>query len=177
MKKLILFGIAVVWAVLAATSAVGDIQSNFGTHLKGRYEVPLRDTNAQGQAIFRVADDGQSVDYKLIAANINNAFMAHIHMAPPGVNGPIVMWLYPSTAPVPGPLGQGRIDGVIAEGTFTAANLVGPLAGHPLSELLDAIGSGNAYVNIHTNDGVDGVNTGPGDFPGGEIRGPLQAGE
>lgn len=177
MKKLILFGIAVAWAVLAATSAVGDIQSNFGTHLKGRYEVPLRDTNAQGQAIFRVADDGQSVDYKLIAANINNAFMAHIHMAPPGVNGPIVMWLYPSTAPVPGPLGQGRIDGVIAKGTFTATNLVGPLAGHPLSELLDAIGSGNAYVNVHTNDGVDGVNTGPGDFPGGEIRGPLQAGE
>jgi hypothetical protein len=62
---------------------------------------------------------------------------------------------------------------VIAEGTFTAANLVGPLAGHPLSELLDAIASGNAYVNIHTNDGVDGTNTGPGDFPGGEIRGQL----
>jgi CHRD domain len=173
MKKFIVFGVVAAWAVFAAAIAVGDIRDNFGTHLTGRYEVPVRDTNAQGQAIFRVADDGQSVDYKLIAANIDNAFMAHIHMAPEGVNGPIVVWLYPSTAPVPGPIGQGRIDGVIAEGTFTAANFVGPLAGHPMSDLLNAIASGNAYVNIHTNDGVDGVNTGPGDFPGGEVRGQL----
>jgi hypothetical protein len=33
-----------------------------------------------------------------------------------------------------------------------------------------ALNDGDAYVNIHTNDGVDGINTGPGDFPGGEIR-------
>ncbi len=72
-----------------------------------------------------------------------------------------------------GPLGAGRMDGVLAEGTITAANLVGPLAGHPLSDLVAAIQAGNAYVNIHTNDGVAPANTGPGDFPGGEIRGQL----
>jgi hypothetical protein len=173
MKKFIVFGVVAAWAVFAAAIAVGDIRDNFGTHLKGRYEVPVRDTNAQGQAIFRVADDGQSVDYKLIAANIDNAFMAHIHMGPPTDTGPIVVWLYPSTAPVPGPFVSGRHDGVLAEGTFTAADLVGPLAGHPLSDLIEAVTAGNAYVNVHTNDGVDGVNTGPGDFPGGEIRGQL----
>ena len=160
-------------AVSAAAAAVAANESNFGTHLKGQFEVPFRDTDAQGQAIFRVADDGASIDYKLIASNIDNAFMAHIHMAPSGVNGSIVVWLYPSTAPVPGPLGSGRHDGVLAEGTITAADLVGPLAGHPLSDLLAAIADGNAYVNVHTNDGVDGVNTGPGDFPGGEVRGQL----
>jgi hypothetical protein len=30
---------------------------------------------------------------------------------------------------------------------------------------------------VHTNDGTDGVNTGPGDFPGGEIRGQLDHGQ
>jgi hypothetical protein len=160
-------------AVSAAAVAVAANESNFGTHLKGKFEVPLRGTDAQGQATFRVADDGQSIDYKLIASNIDNAFMAHIHMAPVDVNGPIVVWLYPSTAPVQGPLGSGRHDGVLAEGTITAANFVGPLAGHPLSDLLAAIADGNAYVNVHTNDGVDGINTGAGDFPGGEIRGQL----
>jgi hypothetical protein len=100
----------------------------------------------------------------------------HIHTAPAGSNGPIVVWLYPSTAVAPGPLGQGRIDGVIAQGTFTAANLVGPLAGHPLSDLLAVIRSGGAYVNAHTNDGVAPGNSGPGDFPGGEIRGQLDHG-
>jgi hypothetical protein len=170
-----LIGVVLVVAIAGAATAValGAFNGNVGTHLKGRYEVPIRNTNAQGQAIFRVSDDGRSVHYKLIASNIDNAFMAHIHMAPAGVNGGIVVWLFPSTAPVPGPTGSGRHDGVLAEGTFTAANLVGSLAGHPLSDLLAAIQSGNAYVNVHTNDGQGAVNTGPGDFPGGEIRGQL----
>ena len=46
----------------------------------------------------------------------------------------------------------------------------GPLAGHPLSDLVQAMRTGNAYVNLHTSDGVDPPNTGAGDFPGGEIR-------
>ena len=147
---------------------------NIGTHLNGDEEVPARPTQGQGQAMFRIADDGESIDYKLIASNIDNAFMAHIHMAPPGVNGPIVVWLFPSTTPgVTGPLGAGRHDGVLAEGTIVATNLTGPLAGHPLADLIALIRSGGGYVNVHTNDGVDGTNTGPGDFPGGEIRGQL----
>ena len=148
-------------------------ENNIGTHLDGGGEVPARPTEAQGQAIFRISDDGQSVEYKLFAANIDNAFMAHIHLAPAGVNGPIVEWLFPSTDPVPGPLGAGRSDAVLATGTFTAANLVGPLAGHPLSDLISAMQDGGAYVNVHTNDGIAPTNTGPGDFPGGEIRGQL----
>jgi hypothetical protein len=147
--------------------------TNLGTHLDGDDENPPHATRAQGQAIFRISDDGQSVAYTLIAANIDNAFMAHIHIAPVGVNGPIVEWLFPSTAPVPGPTGAGRFDGVLATGTFTAANLVGPLANHPLSDLIAAMRSGGAYVNIHTDDGIAPPNTGPGDFPGGEIRGQL----
>jgi hypothetical protein len=147
--------------------------NNLGTHLAGDNEVPPRETQAQGEAIFRISDDGTSVDYKLIASNIDNVFMAHIHLGAVGTNGPIVVWLYPSTAPVQGPLGAGRHDGVLSEGTFTAANMVGPLAGHDFAELLTAMRSSGAYVNVHTNDGVAPTNTGPGDFPGGEVRGWL----
>ena len=90
------------------------------------------------------------------------------------MNGPIVVWLYPGTAVgVTGPLGAGRTDGVLVEGSFTAANLTGPLAGQPLSALIAAMDSGNTYLNFHTNDGVAPTNTGPGDFPGGEIRGDI----
>src|SRR3954452_19153429 len=94
----------VAFVALAATAAAYSANDvNFGTHLKGRYEVPLRATDAQGQATFRVADDGQSIDYKLIASNIDNAFMAHIHLVtaagdPTIQNGGIVVWLYPGTA-------------------------------------------------------------------------------
>ncbi len=43
-----------------------------------------------------------------------------------------------------------------------------------LDAVIAAMESGNAYVNVHTNDGVNPPNTGPGDFPGGEIRGQLK---
>ena len=162
----------------AANANPNSDGGNFGTPLSAAEEVmPAGVVNtslARGSAIFQLNAAGDMLTYKLIVANIDNVFMAHIHRAAPGVNGPIVVWLYPSTAPTPGPFGQGRIDGVIAEGTITAANLVGPLAGHPFSDLLTALRSGNAYVNAHTNDGIAPANTGPGDFPGGEERGQIE---
>jgi hypothetical protein len=138
------------------------------THLKGEHEVPARETNAQGQAIMKVSPDGTSISFKLIASNIDNVIAAHIHVGPATSTGPVVVFLY-GTAPS----GGGRHDGILSEGTFTAANFVGPLAGQPFSALLAQMEAGNTYVNVHTNDGIAPTNTGPGDFPGGEIRGQI----
>jgi hypothetical protein len=168
-----------VLGLVAVTAAAAGLNRNWSVHANGSQEVPPRDTQGQAQAIFHLSEDGSSIDYKLIAANIENVFMAHIHKVPtgtaPGVNGPIAVWLYPSTAVMPGPLGAGRIQGVIAQGTITADNLVGPLAGQSLDALIAALRAGQAYVNLHTNDGVDPADTGPGDFPGGEIRADIDA--
>ena len=151
---------------------------NFGTHLTGDEEVcpacttsTPADSRAQGQAIFRFNTDG-TVDFRLIATNIDNAFMAHIHCGASGTNGPIRIWLYPGTpgpAGVPGPAGSGRHNGVLASGSFDPTGVTCPDG----SALLNAIRAGGTYVNVHTNDGEGAVNTGPGDFPGGEIRGQL----
>jgi len=164
--------------VLLATAGVAAAATrNFRTHLSGDNEVPpsgvVIATLAQGQAIFNLSPDGQEMHYKLIVANINNVFMAHIHRGAPGTNGPVVVWLYPGTAPVPGPTGQGRVNGVLVEGKFTAANLIATTGITTLKQLLDEIEKGDAYVNVHTNDGVAPTNTGPGDYPGGEIRGHI----
>jgi hypothetical protein len=154
---------------LAAVGAAGaGLNANWSKHLTGAEEVPARTTQAQGQVILHVAPDGRSIDYKLIASNIDNVVQAHIHVGAAGANGPIVAFLYGLVPPA-----GGRQTGVLSTGTITAANLVGPLAGHPLSDLLDAIESGNAYANVHTSDGNLTPNEGPGDFPGGEIRAQL----
>ena len=128
-----------------------------------------------GQAIFRVNDDG-TVDFRLIASNIDNAIMAHIHCGRFGQNGPIRMWLYPVIGPTgaQGPNGSGPQDGVLAHGTFSPTGIVCPASavGSDMP-LIEAIRAGLTYVNVHTNDGVAPTNTGPGDFPGGEIRGQI----
>jgi hypothetical protein len=159
--------------------AGGNSEFNLGTHLTGDEEVPPRETQAQGEAIFRVSADGSNVDFRLIASNIDNVFMAHIHCGPRGVNGPIRMWLYPVIGPAgaPGPSGSGPQNGVLASGSFSPMGVTCPaIAGNPSMPLLDAMRAGLTYVNVHTDDGVAPPNTGPGDFPGGEIRGQLDHG-
>jgi hypothetical protein len=141
---------------------------NFVAHLAGDEEVPPRDTLAQGQAIFHLSDDSSELDYQLIVANIENVVAAHIHLGAVGVNGPVVAFLAG-----PFPPGGGRVDGSLAQGTLTAVDLVGPLAGMDFSVLVAAMRAGGTYVNVHTNDGLDPTNTGPGDFPGGEIRSQI----
>jgi hypothetical protein len=166
MRKLILFGLSIAMLMLAGTALAKEFKTG---GLNGGEEVPPVDTNARGNAVFELSNDGLTLSYKLIVANIENAVASHIHIAPAGVNGPVVLFLFGPAAP-----GGGRSDGVLAQGTATADDLVGPLAGHPLSDLIAAMSAGNAYVNVHTNDGVAPTNTGPGDFPGGEIRGQIR---
>jgi len=144
---------------------------NFVAHPVGENEVPPRDTPAQGQASFHLSADGTRMTYRLTVANISNVVASHIHIAAAGVNGPIVVFLFGNA-----PAGGGPVNGVLAEGSFTAADFINILAGHSMSDLIAALQSGGAYVNVHTNDGVGATNTGPGDFPGGEIRDQVGGG-
>jgi len=152
MKRLIFVGLLALGAIaLPATATAAPARTNlFIAHLVGDQETPPNASAAQGQVIMHLNADG-TVSYKLIVANITNVLMAHIHGAPRAVAGPIRQWLYPAGPPQQ--LLPGRTDGTLAEGTFT-----------PTPELLEAIESGNAYVNVHTLQ-----------HPGGEIRGQLRA--
>lgn len=134
---------------------------HYGTNLSGREEVPTNDSRATGQAIFHLSDDGQELSYKLIVANIQNVTQAHIHLEAAGANGPVVAWLYPSGPPAA--LIPGRFQGVLAEGVITDAQLVGPLAGQTLDDLLALMQAGDTYVNVHTSQ-----------FPPGEVRGQIR---
>ena len=158
--------------VLVGT-AIAGFNANKSVHITGDFEVPANASTGQGQASFHLSEDGTSVDYKLNVANIDNVVASHIHMAGPGVNGGIGVWLFPSPTPGNGPAGQGPFNGRIATGTFTAANFIGPFAGMSVEQVWNLIENGGAYVNVHTNDGVAPAGTGPGDLPAGEIRGDL----
>jgi len=173
---------AVVGGTMAGLDGSGSVNNddNGGrrltvTLLQGAEEVPPRVTPASGQISLRLLDDDH-IGYTLDVADITNITMAHIHMAPKGVNGGIVVWLYPSvkgTAPLPG--GSGPVGRILVSGTFSSADFRGALAGKTMADFLAAVEAGQTYGNVHTDDGIAPPNTGAGDFPGGEIRGQLDA--
>lgn len=134
---------------------------NFVAPLSGAEEVPSVDTRARGQAVFQLSKDGTELSYRLSVANLMNVLMAHIHLAPRGDNGDVVVWLYPSAPPPQ--LIEGRSSGILATGVITSENLVGPLAGATLSDLFEQMSRGNVYVNVHT----------VANMPG-EIRGQIR---
>ena len=150
---------------LAPSAQAGD---NFVATLSGDQEVPARDTQAIGVATFKLRQDGAALRFKVNVANIDNAFAAHIHCGAVGVNGPVGVTLFMGS-----PAGGG-VNGTLAAGTVTAPDPGNACGWADLAAVLAAIGSGDTYVNVHTNDGVAPPNTGPGDFPGGEIRGQIR---
>lgn len=147
----------------AASMAAQMAVQSFRAHLSGDEEVPAVDTRATGQTVFRLSKDGAELSYRLIVANIEDVMMAHIHLAPAGENGAVAVWLYPDGPPPQ--LIEGRVSGVLATGTITEADLVGPLAGGTMEDLVAELREGGAYVNVHTVAN-----------PGGEVRGQIEGG-
>ena len=112
-------GLAVTFLVglVAVGLAVGGVNRNWSTHSNGSEEVPVRDSQGQAQAIFHLSEDGTELDFKLIASNIVDVTQSHIHCGLPGVNGPVVVFLYglgPTVSP----------NGVLSEGTITNADVI-----------------------------------------------------
>jgi CHRD domain len=136
--------------------------TEFEALLTGEEEVPPVPTLANGTAA--VAIDGSQIVYRVEVSQLENAVVAHIHVAPPGENGPVRMNLCGTGAPLPACVS----DGVLAEGANATA------VGITFDSLVSAMRAGNAYVNVHTDDGVGEQNTGPGDMASGEIRGQLE---
>jgi hypothetical protein len=160
-RTALLLALAAVLVLALAVPAMAQGDRNYKAQLRGENEVPPVETVAQGQAIFKLSKDGSELKYRLIVTKIQNVTQAHIHLAPAGQNGPVVAWLYPSGPPAM--LIPGTFNGVLASGTITDADLVGPLAGQSLDTLVEALDSGLAYVNVHTSQ-----------YPGGEIRGQIR---
>jgi hypothetical protein len=169
MKPSLYLGIALS-ALLPAALACGDDDdsgpsgTSFSATLSGAEEVPAVPTTATGTATFTV--DGGQITYTVNVTGIQNAVVSHIHIAPAGENGPVRMNLCGTGAPLPACVSG---TGVLATGS-NAATL-----GITFDELVAAMQAGDAYVNVHTDNGSPPPNSGPGDMQSGEIRGQISA--
>jgi hypothetical protein len=168
MKKLLSLTAAAAIAALGFAACNGDdtttpeATETYVATLLQNNEVPPTGSPATGTVVLTI-NPNQTVSWTMDLAGIKNMTMSHIHgPGAPGVNAPVRANLYIPTATV-----TTTLTGTVATGTFGPSNV----AGITYDSLLVLIRNGNSYVNVHTNDGVAPTNSGPGDFPGGEIRG------
>lgn len=116
--------------------------ADFAAILGGENEVPPVDSDASGVGRFHLAEDG-TLSWEIAVRDIENITAAHIHMAPAGSNGGVVIPLF---------TGAGAFD---PDNPISGSAMLTP-------EQIDALLAGNYYVNVHT-----AAN------PGGEIRGQI----
>jgi hypothetical protein len=155
------------WMGVVALAGLASVSCNdaledkevFVATLSGAEEVPARSTAANGSAQFIV--EGDSITYSLEIDDISSVTAAHIHAAPgaPGVNGPVRLFLYPVRQGDPAPQVTTGDRMILAQATVPSSNV----NGITFQELLEAMRTGNAYVNVHTTT-----------FPGGEMRGTIR---
>ena len=141
---------------LTSTAAFAQGEQKFTAKLTGKDEVPPKNTKATGTTEFNVTADGKTMTYKVNVMNMDKVTQAHIHSGKQGVNGPPVVWLYNSSK------ASGPMNGMLSQGNITSSDLVGPLKGKQISDLVKLINDGQAYVNVHTETN-----------PKGEIRGQV----
>jgi hypothetical protein len=145
-RALIRFAPVATVAILALTGgafANPPAPKTFVAVLSAGDEVPLcapADNSARGVAVFHVLDEASGlVSYKLVANNIpGDTTVAHIHIAPKGVAGPVVQ---------PLAFTPGEENGVIGKGTFTNKALLDAIQADPQAY----------YVNVHSSVCASGV--------------------
>jgi hypothetical protein len=163
-------------AVVPASSQTG--KKRFMASLLGINEVASGvgavSTAATGSFRATLSDDGTTISYRLQYADLEGDItQSHIHVGQTHTAGGISVWLC-QTAGTPAPAaviditplcGDPRSDTV--EGTFTAANVIGPsgsgIDANEFAELIQLMRSRVTYANVHTSK-----------FGPGEIRGQIR---
>lgn len=168
-------------AMVVTTMMLGEVGasdqrfgSRFAAGLESEQEVPVVSSNARGFITLDIDEQVQEISYELVYFGLQTAVaQGHIHLAQPGVNGGIVLWLCQGTSPSPLPdrTPTCPAPGTPVSGVLTPADVVaigGANAGQQIAagdfaEVVELIRKGFAYANVHT-----------AASPGGEIRGQIR---
>jgi hypothetical protein len=140
----------------------GEIRGQIGpvslaaVTLSGTQEVqtPAVVSAATGSATFQLDNSQSAITVNLATSGLTNVTASHIHFGKPGANGGIMFSIFAAPATFTSPLTK----------TLTVADFTPvPAAGiATVADAVNAILSGNAYINVHTSA-----------FTGGEIRGQI----
>lgn len=146
MKRPLLAPIVLGLVLLASYTSSNASLIPFTIMLSGQQETPASPSTAAGGGIALFDDVANTISLSVFFAGLSGtAAQSHIHLAPAGTNGGVIVSFVPFTPQA-------------TSGSIVGENLLFPADAATISALL----AGDTYFNIHTSV-----------FPGGEIRGQL----
>jgi hypothetical protein len=177
-------GVGFLMMVVGLAAADKD-RNTISTRLSGLEETTATiQTPASGEFKAVISEDGTSIKYEETWRNLSSTVtQSHIHFGRPGLSGQIVLYLctnlaFPpappavvTTPPQPTPQGCPLTSPATITGVLTAADVFASAepggqgidgGAEGFAEMVKAIKTGSAYVNVHSVD-----------HPSGEIRGRL----
>ena len=131
---------------------------NFRVELSGANEVPPNTSNTTGTALLHVNQALTEIEFKMDIQNAEDvlgAAGAHLHCAPAGANGGVVVFLA-------GPFTPGYDGAVQLRATLNDQSIINPACGATILDLVESMLDGNVYINVHSTS-----------LPGGVIRGQI----
>src|SRR5918996_4288262 len=151
-------GIVAVFLLAFSPAAVAEADEIFKARLTGDQEVPPVVTDTTGRAEIQMNRSETEGEFTLRVNDGIRVTQAHLHCAPIGVNGPVVVFLA-------GLHEAGlNVDGKwISNASFTDTSIVNLACGATVSALAASMRAGNVYVNVHTVA-----------HPAGEVRGQVE---
>ena len=152
MRKFLLpFVLGVVVLALPSSTRADDII--LVSFMDGADETPPNDSPGTGIAVITLNATFDTLSYFVIFEGLeDNATSGHIHVADPGVSGPIIF----------GFIGVPSSTGGTITGQFTAADFQPGGGLETFDDAIVALLTGGCYTNVHSST-----------FPSGEIRGQL----
>jgi hypothetical protein len=157
--------IATVVMTLFVASAAGSSviaqqsQTHFIANLSGKSAIPPNPSFvATGKATFTVTGGGKKMSYSINATKISHVDNVVLVYWPYGANRASNVVLLQSAALQHHPPATGPINGVLGHGTITSSDLVGPLKGKQISDLVRDMlnGSIDLWITTTTNSMIAG---------------------
>lgn len=147
---------ALIMGLALTTPARAD--EEFKARLTGAAEVPAVDTETTGKVTIRLNEEETEAEFTLVVNDGVRITQAHIHCAPAGANGPVVVFLAGLHA------AGLNVDGKwVNNASFNDQSIVNATCGGTVRELARSMRTGQTYVNVHNVA-----------FPAGVIRGQLE---
>jgi hypothetical protein len=129
----------------AQQSQTQSTPGHFVANLSGKVLFPPVNTNASGQAVLNLTNQGSKMAYLVKAHGLDKITSVSLEYTTGGRTSDVIL-LYDGVKSGP----TGKINGILTQGSFGASDFLSGFKGKQLSDLIKAMTDGKVFLRVRT---------------------------